>query len=285
MMTISRRLRLLVLAIAAPCVIAGCKIDVVVDLGGSVKSASGTRNCQEGNTCTFDVTDTKFVESFQAVPLPGYKFVKWQGGASFLCPNSASPNCTLTTTLFAGNAAVEAIIASSTVFTIKPVFIVIPPRKYIVKDGKGVVLGEVTDFNYETVTVRLLHVDEARVEHGYLLAFANDAVKSIRSNTLVWSNATCSGENAFMLLPARYHFMEPLISNTFQVINESPEGNGIFSLVKIAPAEQAQQLVKPYSKYGDVCQPWGGSAKGVPATIILPNLGARFTPPFGLYFE
>ena len=79
--------------------------------------------------------------------------------------------------------------------------------------------------------------------------------------------------------------MEPLISNTYQVINESPEGTGMFSLVKVAPAEQAEQLAKPFSKYGDVCKPWGGSAKGVPATIILPNLGARFTPPFGLYSE
>ncbi len=287
-MAISHRLRILILIVAVTCLTEGCKLAVVIDVGGSVKSASGTRNCQEGNTCLFDVTDTKFVESFEAIPLPGYKFVKWQGGSQSLCANAVTPTCILLTTFFAGNAAFEAIIASDSVFTIKPLFTAIPPPRlprYIVKDGKGIELGPVTDFNYESVTVRLVYVDEKQVPHGYLLAIDNESVKPIRSNTLVWNNSSCTGDAAYMLLPERYHFMEPLISNTYQVINESPQETGIFFLVRIAPLDQAQPLPKPYAKYGDVCQPWGGAARGVPATIVIPNLGAHFAPPFGLFSE
>jgi len=284
MMTTSRPLKILVL-FAVACLVSSCKLAVVVEEGGLVQSKSGKRNCQEGNTCTFEVTDTNFNETFTAIPLPGYKFIKWRTGPEFLCSGATIPTCTLLTTLFAGNAAIEAVIASDKIFSIKPVFKAITPPSYVVKDGKGVVLGGVTDFNYESVTVRLVHVDEKKKEHGYLLAFDNDSVVPIKSNTLLWSNSSCTGDIAYMLLPEAYHFMEPLLSNAYQVINESPQGNGVFSLARISPRDEAQLLPKPYAKYGDVCQPWGGAAKGVQATIILHDLGAKFTPPFGLFSE
>ncbi len=283
-MTISRQLKCLVF-FAVSCVVAGCKLAVVVGEGGAVVSQSGTRNCKENRTCTFEVPDTQFIESFTAIPLPGYTFSQWQGGEGFLCGDSTEQSCTVLTTVFAGNAPIEAVIASDKIYSIKPLFKAITAPRYVVKDGKGVVLGEVTDFNYESVSVRLVHVDENKIAHGYLLVFDNDSVAPIKSNTLIWDNSACTGDIAYLLLPEAYHFMEPLLSNAYQVVNESPQGNGIFSLARISPRNEAQLLSRPYAKYGDVCRHWGGAAKGIKATIILHDLGAKFAPPFGLFAE
>lgn len=283
-MATPRLLQILVL-LSVTCLVSSCKLAVVVPQGGTVISKTGQRNCQEFTTCNFNVTDTKFSESFTANPMPGYKFVKWQGGLGFICGDSKSPVCIVSTAMFAGNTPIEAVIASDTIFSIQPVFQAIPTPKYVVKDGKGVVLGQVIDFNYESVSVRLVHLDEQKKQHGYLLVFDNDSVEPIKSNTLLWNNSSCSGDIAYMLLPQAYHFMEPLLSNTIQVVNESPQGNGIFSLARIAPREEAQLLPKPYAKYGDTCQPWGGAVKAVQATIVLHDLSAQFTPPFGLFAE
>lgn len=272
------------------CLVSGCKLVVEVGEGGQVVSTSQQRNCPEDTACVFEVTDTKFTDKFTAVPLQGYRFVKWEaGGPELLCGGATNPVCALTNKSFTGIAAIESIIASDATFLIKPIFKMnTAPRfvpRYVVKDSKGAVLGEVTNFSYESVTVRLEYVDEMKTHHGYLLVFDNNSVKPVKSNKLVWNNATCTGNIAYMLIPEPYRFVEPLISNTYQVINESPQDTGVFSLVRISPRESAQQLPKPYAKYGDVCQPWGGSAKGVPATIVVHDLGATFKPPFGLFAQ
>jgi len=289
MMRALLRLRMLLFFVIA-CLASGCKLTVDVGKGGSVVSESQQRNCPEETACVFDVNDTKFSDKFTAVPIPGYRFVKWEaGGPQFFCGGATNPTCALANAAITGNAAAESVIASDAVFSIKPIFEEnVTPRyvpRYVVRDSKGVDLGEVTNFSYESVTVKLVYVDEMKKEHGYLLVFDNDSVRPVKSNTLVWNNATCTGYIAYMLIPEPYRFVEPLISNTYQIINESPQDTGVFSLVRISPREEAQQLPKPYAKYGDVCQPWGGSAKGVPATIVVHDLGAKFKPPFGLFAQ
>jgi hypothetical protein len=290
MLRASRRLRFLVVLVIT-CLVSGFKLAVVVDEVGAVKSKSDTRNCHAGSTCVFEVNDNNFIETFTATPLPGYMFTKW-AGPTWLCRGQTGPTCKVSPSGAKNPTLMNKLIASDATVSLKPIFTKVtgpvakaPSLRYVVKDSTGAILGNVTDFNYESVTVRLVHVDEQKKAHGYLLVFDNDSVAPLKSNTLVWDNSSCNGSNAFMLIPEPYHFMEPLLSNDYQVINESPEANGIFSLVQIAPRDEARQLPKPYAKYGDVCQPWGGTAKGVPATIVIHDLGAVFKPPFGLFAE
>ncbi len=297
MMTTSRLLKILVL-LSMTCLISGFKLAVVVGEGGTVQSGSDTRNCQAGSTCVFEVNDNHFKEALTATPLPGYMFTKWEGGRSWICRRKTDATCNLSAAAaVAYRPFVQKLIASDVTISLEPIFRKIPvpvpvvpvaktpALRYVVKDSTGVVLGNVTDFNYESVTVRQVYVDESKKVHGYLLAFDNNSVSPIKSNTLVWENASCTGDIAYMLIPEPYHFMEPLLSNEYQVINESHQGNGTFSLVRISPREEAQPLPKPYAKYGDVCQPWGGAAKGVQATIVMHDLGNQFKPPFGLFAE
>jgi hypothetical protein len=286
----SRRLRFLVVLVIT-CLVSGFKLAVVVDEGGTVKSKSDTRTCYGGSTCVFEVKDYNFLETFTATPLPGYRFTKWQPGWRWMCPDQSEPTCTVSTSGMENSPMKKLQIESDLTVTLKPIFTQFktqiaktPALRYVVKDGTGAVLGNVTDFNLESVTVRLGYVDDEKQTHGFLLVFDNDSVAPLKSNTLLWDDPSCTGD-AYMLIPEPYHFMEPLLSNDYQVINESPQANGIFSLVRIAPREEAKQLTKPFAKYGDVCQPWGGAEKGVPATIIMHDLGAVFKPPFGLFAE
>jgi hypothetical protein len=103
--------------------IAGCKLAVVVTQGGDVQSTSTLRDCAGGSVCEFEITDSTFSDSFTAVPKEGYQFVKWRaGGSDFFCANSANPTCSLSNVGTAGNAGIEAVIASFQMFHIMPVF-------------------------------------------------------------------------------------------------------------------------------------------------------------------
>jgi hypothetical protein len=286
----SRPLRFLVV-LAITCLASGFKLAVVVDEGGAVKSKSDSRNCHVGSTCVFEVNDANFIETFTATPLPGYTFTKWDAGRQWICRGQTGPTCTVSASGTKDRAFITKHAASDLTVKLKPKFTKVnvpvirtPALRYLVKDSTGAVLGNVTEFNYESVTVKLGYVDDEKKTHGYLLVFDNDSVAPLKSNTLLWDDPSCTGE-AYMLIPEPYHFMEPLLSNDYQVINESPQANGIFSLVRIAPREDAKQLSTPFAKYGDVCQPWGGAVQGVPATIIMYDLGAVFKPPFGLFAE
>jgi len=103
-------------------VLAGCKIAVMVPSGGDITSASGTRNCVGGSLCEHNITDSTFNESFTAVARPGYVFTKWNSGSGFLCANSTNPTCVISNVGTAGNAVIEAVIATGQFFYAMPLF-------------------------------------------------------------------------------------------------------------------------------------------------------------------
>ncbi|MFT4519643.1 MAG: hypothetical protein ACI9JM_002040 [Halioglobus sp.] len=85
---------------AAFCLLAGCKLALMVPTGGEVTSSSTTRNCNGGSGgkfCTFDLSSVPlpFSETFTATVTPGYQFVKWQDGDDFKCAGSTNPVCTV----------------------------------------------------------------------------------------------------------------------------------------------------------------------------------------------
>lgn len=103
--------------------VVGCRLAVIVTEGGDVESLSGTRNCPADSVCEFEVNDTSFSESFTAIPSPGYVFTRWKAaGNDFFCADSVNPVCTLSNVGTAGNAGIEAIIASYKMFHIMPEF-------------------------------------------------------------------------------------------------------------------------------------------------------------------
>ncbi|MFT4613365.1 MAG: hypothetical protein ACI9NT_000503 [Bacteroidia bacterium] len=110
------------LIIATVISMTGCRIGAAVFEGGNVVSASGERHCFEGRTCEFEVTDTNFTETFTAQPRAGYEFVKWRAGEGSLCADSTNPTCIVSTVGAEGNAVIEAVIASDSLFYVVPEF-------------------------------------------------------------------------------------------------------------------------------------------------------------------
>ena len=109
----------------AVCMLAGCKVAVIVVEGGQVESGeSGT--CTPEKVCVHEVNDTDYKQTFTAVAAPGWEFVKWTNGDFNLCNNSTNPDCVIDSTLSKGNPGLEAVIASNTTFFILPLFQLAP---------------------------------------------------------------------------------------------------------------------------------------------------------------
>ncbi|MBT4520562.1 MAG: DUF1566 domain-containing protein [Halieaceae bacterium] len=107
--------------------LASCKLQIIVPIGGSIITASGTYTCLAGQTCEIDVVDLLFDETFTAVPDDGYRFDQWkkkQSGRGFCATVSArhSP-CRLYTSFFGGWPNLFAFLATDEVFYLEPVFI------------------------------------------------------------------------------------------------------------------------------------------------------------------
>ncbi len=116
--------------------IAGCKLAVIVVEGGEVRS-TGTGTCAAGSVCITEVSDTSFSDTFTAIPNQGWYFEKWNAGRNFLCGDSTDPSCALPLETLAGNSVVEALVASSEVFYLMPVFKMAEPvTDTITVDGK-----------------------------------------------------------------------------------------------------------------------------------------------------
>lgn len=116
----SRIAKLILLVVLIP--LSSCRIGTAVFQGGDVLSLSGSRDCLEGRTCEFEVTDAQFSETFTAVPKPGYAFVKWRAGDGHLCANSTNPVCNVTNVGSEGIPEIEAVIASDEMFYLVPEF-------------------------------------------------------------------------------------------------------------------------------------------------------------------
>lgn len=101
------------------CILAGCKLAVMVSSGGEVQSLSGTRNCSGPGFCEFDIATTDFSDTFTAVPNPGYEFVEWQDGSGYLCASSQSTSCTVS---LPAEPYASALLALFDMVSIRPVF-------------------------------------------------------------------------------------------------------------------------------------------------------------------
>lgn len=117
--------------------LAGCKLHVIALKGGEVQSPTGAGTCLEQTSCFHDIADTSFAESFEAVPAPGYVFVKWYGGEGFQCRNSTDTICTVNSGILAGLVSDTQIAAANDIY-IMPVFQPegAPITDMVVADGK-----------------------------------------------------------------------------------------------------------------------------------------------------
>jgi hypothetical protein len=106
--------------------LSGCKLVIKVPEGGSVVSTDGAYVCEARQTCTIDVVDLFFDETFVAEPAPGYSFGGWKskGSDTYLCGGETTP-CRLSTEGFADNAILMTLLESDEAFVLEPRFSVI----------------------------------------------------------------------------------------------------------------------------------------------------------------
>ena len=110
-----------VLTVIAFTSLGACRLQVMVPTGGEVQSV-GSGTCLTETVCVFEIEETTFNESFTAVPVAGWDFLRWNSGGDFFCADSTDPTCTLDNTTLTGIPLVDAIIASTQSFYIQPVF-------------------------------------------------------------------------------------------------------------------------------------------------------------------
>lgn len=101
--------------------LAGCKIEITTPADGKVVSESHT--CNPGLKCTIDVSNTRFDQTFRAIPRSDATvFTGWKKSDRHFCGGSRLP-CRLFTTTFAPNEALLALLeASDEVFYLSPGF-------------------------------------------------------------------------------------------------------------------------------------------------------------------
>ncbi|MDX2476543.1 MAG: hypothetical protein QNL05_04185 [Gammaproteobacteria bacterium] len=104
--------------------LAGCKLQITVPTGGSVTSSSGSNDCAEGKTCTIDVSDLFFDDTFTAKAKSGYEFVNWKKKQRSFCGAGAArfTPCRLFTSLWEGKPEFEKFLDQDDVFFLEPVF-------------------------------------------------------------------------------------------------------------------------------------------------------------------
>lgn len=115
-MELNMSLRIVIVLISL--CLSACKIQITVPENGQVTTQSGAFTCAAESSCTVDVADVFFDETFVAEPASGYDFVQW--GAQ-LCKGSAMP-CRLFTAFAAGNADIMAVLQSDFELALSPVF-------------------------------------------------------------------------------------------------------------------------------------------------------------------
>ena len=97
------QVRKILAATTAALVLAGCKIEITVPEGGRVVSQSGNiEACESGATCSVDVVDIFFDETFVAEPAEGMMFSGWEKIDRGLCGGNTDP-CRLFTSGFEGH--------------------------------------------------------------------------------------------------------------------------------------------------------------------------------------
>jgi hypothetical protein len=273
----------LLLTLVAGIFLGGCKLAVTVGEGGTVQSASKTRNCAEVSQCVFEVSEANFEETFTAVPLPGYRFERWQSGPGYLCLNTPGPNCVLTNVVFKEVPPILAIIASDAVFTIRPVFKPIADGKLVVKDANGLLLGEVVNLKNGTdAAVRQVFLDKHKKEHGYMVDVSRMFISDTHGYSVYWQNTNCAGNKVLAPSPM---ILEPLFSNRYVVARKEKGRTETLFLLELSPPEEAKLRKNTYAIEDGICQPSKTNLPLVAATIVGNDYGSRYTPPFGVYSQ
>ena len=98
------------LAASACVALAACRIEVPVPTSGSVATNSGSMNCAAGSTCTLDVADIHFDETFVATPATGFVFDSWKSGNRRICGGNTGP-CQYSTANLERNAQAIALLS------------------------------------------------------------------------------------------------------------------------------------------------------------------------------
>ena len=103
-------------------VLTGCRIEMRTPDTGAIATESGAHTCDTGTTCTLDVNDTHFNETFLPQAGDGYQFIGWKKKPRGLCGGKLEP-CILSTENFGGNDVLIAILASDETFYLEPEFL------------------------------------------------------------------------------------------------------------------------------------------------------------------
>lgn len=102
--------------------LSACKVEIDAPTSGSVTTTSNAINCAAGATCTVDISDIFFDETFVANPAAGFVFEGWKQKDSGLCGGRTTP-CHLFTSFFAGNPILTAFLDDpDEVFYLEPSF-------------------------------------------------------------------------------------------------------------------------------------------------------------------
>ena len=109
------------LILASTVVLTGCKIKVVVPLGGQVFTEGGDFSCGPEQTCDVIITTPDFDETFVAEPDSGYVFTGWKKRPKGLCGGTSVP-CRIFTTVFAGNPFLLALLDGTTEYYVEAQF-------------------------------------------------------------------------------------------------------------------------------------------------------------------
>lgn len=102
--------------------LSACRIDIIVPAGGAVSSESGAYSCAANSTCAVAVADSRFNETFAAIPAQGFQFIGWKKGLALLCGGSLSP-CPIDTSWFVQYDDMMNLLRSDGVVYVEPVFI------------------------------------------------------------------------------------------------------------------------------------------------------------------
>jgi hypothetical protein len=102
--------------------LAACKIEIDVPTSGSVTTSSNNINCAAGQSCSVDVVDIFFNETFVAQPATDFVFTGWKRKHRALCGDSLTP-CTIDSSIAEGNAPLTALLNDpGEIFHLEPRF-------------------------------------------------------------------------------------------------------------------------------------------------------------------
>ena len=102
--------------------LAGCRIDIRVPNGGSVYTQSGALVCEAGATCSVEILDLDFDETFVAVGQSHTYFEGWKKDKGYLCGNKTEPCRIFTEWLNLFPDAENLLAADETVLVLEPQF-------------------------------------------------------------------------------------------------------------------------------------------------------------------